>query len=373
MKYLILLGGLLASAALAQPTPVIDGLHKPWGLSELPDGRVLITERHGQLRVISLQQHSNALQVDTSITLTVQPGELLELGQGGLLDVLPHPDFANNQKLYFSYSCGTAAANHTCLAIGVLADNQLSDLQPVFRSQPAKQGGSHFGGRLLWLPDSTLLLSVGDGFDYREQAQLLTSHLGKTLRLNDDGSAPANNPFVTVNGARAEIYSYGHRNSQGLVWLPGTNSILSHEHGPRGGDEINILLAGNNYGWPVATFGLDYTGAVVSPYQRLAQVTPPLLQWTPSIAPSAMAIYQDTLLVTALAARELRVIKLPDEPDQQQATTALSWSDQTEQRLLSDMNLRWRNILVTSNGQVLALSDGADAALYDITASLVAK
>lgn len=372
MKYLILFGGLFASVALAQPTPLIEGLNKPWGLSELPDGRVLITERHGQLRVISLQQHSNKLQLDTSATLAVQPDELLELGQGGLLDVLPHPDFTNNQKLYFSYSCGTATANHTCLATGVLADNEVRDLQPVFRSQPAKQGGAHFAGRLLWLPDNTLLLTVGDGFDYREQAQLLNSHLGKTLRLNDDGSAPATNPFVSIDGARAEIYSYGHRNSQGLVWNPNANSILSHEHGPRGGDEINHLRPGGNYGWPVATFGLDYTGAVVSPYQRLAQVTPPLLQWTPSIAPSAMAIYQNKLLVTALAARELRVIQLP-QSDQPQSATQLSWSDQTEQRLLSDMNLRWRNILVTSSGQVLALSDGADAALYDITASLVAK
>lgn len=371
MKYLLMLSWLVAGAALAQPKALVEGLVKPWGLTELPDGRVLVTERQGQLRIISLQTESGSLQVTQSTKVLVAPDDLLELGQGGLLDVRPHPDFADNQKLYFSYSCGSAEANHTCLAAGVLTNNEIQNVQPLFRSQPAKTGGAHFAGRLLWLPDTTLLLTVGDGFDYREQAQRLDSHLGKTLRLTDNGSAPADNPLVGQAGAKAEIYTYGHRNSQGLVWNSTTNQILSHEHGPRGGDEINHLVAGNNYGWPIATFGLDYTGAVVSPYQRLPQVTAPLLQWTPSIAPSAMAIYQDKLLVTALATRELRMIQLPGA-SHQAPPGKLSWSEQGEKKLLSELNLRWRNILVTQSGHVLALSDGTDASLYDITA-IIAK
>ncbi|MEX1222190.1 MAG: PQQ-dependent sugar dehydrogenase [Idiomarina sp.] len=371
MKYLLMFVWLVAGVAVAQPQVLVEGLVKPWGLTELPDGRVLITEREGQLRIISLRAESGNLRVTSSTKVAVAPDELLELGQGGLLDVRPHPNFANNQKLYFSYSCGSVAANHTCLAAGVLASTDVQELQPLFRSQPAKAGGAHFAGRLLWLPDHTLLLTVGDGFDYREQAQRLDSHLGKTLRLTDKGGAPTDNPLVGQAAAKAEIFTYGHRNSQGLVWNSTTNNILSHEHGPRGGDEVNQLVAGNNYGWPIATFGLDYTGAVVSPYQRLPQVTPPLLQWTPSIAPSAMAIYQDKLLVTALASRELKIIQLPGA-SHQAPPAKLSWSEQGEKSLLSEMDIRWRNILVTQSGHVLALSDGADASLYDITAVIVA-
>src|SRR5690606_34652188 len=216
-------------------------------------------------------------------------------GRSGLKDILLAPDFAQSGTLFLSYACGTLNANHTCLARARLGQGGLEQVEEVFRTQPAKKGNAHYGGRMVWLPDGTLILTLGDGFDYHEQAQNLANHLGTIVRLNPDGSAPANNPFVGHANARAEIYSYGHRNVQGLVYDQGNNRLISHEHGARGGDEINIIAPGNNYGWPVITHGLDYTGARVTPYTERDGMVSPLLHWTPSIAPSGMTLYTGEL------------------------------------------------------------------------------
>jgi len=352
----------MAQLKQQKPSPLVTSLRKPWALSALPDGRILIGERHGVLRLLSPQAlakgvASQQLQDTQSVPLSLP--EFIEIGQGGLLDVVAAPDFAQSQRLFVSYSCGTASANHTCLVVGQLkqADGELrfENVTRIFQSQPAKSGGAHFSGRIVWLPDETLVLSVGDGFDYREQAQQLDSHLGKTLRLHQDGSVPDDNPFVDRAGARGEIYTYGHRNSQGLVWDARAQKLIAHEHGPRGGDELNVLVAGANYGWPIATYGLDYTGARVSPFQHLDGVKPPLLEWSPSIAPSAMAIVDDQLIITALASRDIRLLRLPGKGQAQQPS---------QETLLADLNLRWRNVLVTQQGQVLLLGDGEHAKLY---------
>jgi glucose/arabinose dehydrogenase len=215
--------------------------------------------------------------------------------QAGLFDVVLSPDFEADQAVFLAYACGTASANHLCVARGQLQGMALEGVVEIFRAKPAKQGSAHYGGRMAWLPDGTLIVTLGDGFDYREQAQDLSSHLGKIVRLNPDGSAPADNPFVGRDDALPEIYSYGHRNVQGLVYDSVEGLLIAHEHGPRGGDEINIIEPGHNYGWPVITHGIDYTGAMITPFVEREGMEQPLLHWTPSIAPSGMTRYRGEL------------------------------------------------------------------------------
>ena len=305
----------LSETAPPRVEVVAEGLEHPWSLAFLPDGRELVTERPGRLRIIDGGRLSPPVE-------GVPP--VLAEGQGGLFDVVPHPDFAENGWLYLSYAHGTPERNATRLARARLENDALVDLEVLFTAAPWKGTPVHFGGRVAFLPDGTLLLTLGDGFDRREDAQRLDNHFGKIVRLHDDGTVPGDNPFVATPEALPEIWSYGHRNPQGLAvvppGLPGEGTVHAHEHGPAGGDEINRIEPGGNYGWPIATRGRDYSGAAISPFADYPGTRPPLVDWTPSIAPAGLAIasgamfpaLEGELLVAALKSRELRRVRLDE-------------------------------------------------------------
>jgi len=254
MKYLlVVLLGVLAMASQAQTVAyrvetVASGLEHPWSLAFLPGGRLLVNERAGRLRLIE-PGPDGRLQLRPEPVAGVPP--VLARGQAGLFDILLDPDFANNQRLLLSLAHGTPEANHLRVVSARFDGRQLQDLRPVFTSQPAKTGTQHFGGRMAWLPDGTLLFGMGDGNLERTDAQRLHTHLGKFMRIHPDGRVPADNPLVNRSGARPEIYSIGHRNPQGVVVVDGV--AYAHEHGSRGGDELNRIAPGANHGWPVTT------------------------------------------------------------------------------------------------------------------------
>jgi glucose/arabinose dehydrogenase len=281
------------------------GLDQPWSIAFLPDGSALVTELGGRLLPVTADG-----QVGAPIR-NVPP--VYFAGQGGLFDVVLHPDFDRNQLVYLAFAEGEPADNGTAVARGRLDGDALRDAEIIFRNFTRKDTAVHYGGRMAFLPDGTLLLTTGEGFDDREAAQDIESGLGKVLRMNDDGSPAAGNPF----DESPYVYSYGHRNPQGLVVSPG-GEIWLHEHGPRGGDEINRIRPGVNYGWPAITFGVDYSGAVISPYTEWEGMAQPEWQWTPSIAPSGFALYtgdlfpgwKGDLFVGALVGRDVRRMEL---------------------------------------------------------------
>ena len=349
---LVLLGTLAISApALAQDyriETVTAGLEHPWSLAFLPDGRMLVTERVGRLRIIAR---------DGSLDPEPVAGvpEAFVAAQAGLMEVLPDPDFASNQWLYLSYAYGTEQANNTRLARGRLVDGRLQDVEVLFSALPAKAGAAHYGGRMAFLPDQTLVLTLGDGFDWREQAQNPANHLGKIVRLNRDGSVPADNPLVGQAGAAAEIYSLGHRNVQGIYYDARLQRLYSHEHGPRGGDELNLIEPGYNYGWPLITYGVDYTGAQISPYTELPGLQQPLLHWTPSVAPSSLTQYrgalfpewQGDLFASTLAERSVRRIRM------------LHGKLAGEEILFEELEERIRDVRSGPDGALYLLTDNA--------------
>ena len=264
---------------------ISSGLEHPWSLAFLPDGRFLVSERPGRLRIIEADGR-----------LLPQPvGGLPEIeasGQGGLLDVVLHPDFAHNNWVYFSYNEAGAGGMGTTVARGRLRGMQLHDTQVLFRMDPKSSGGRHFGSRLVFDRQGHLFITLGDR-GRRPRAQDLGDHAGSVIRLHHDGSVPADNPFVGREGARPEIYSYGHRNIQGAALHPNTGRLWTHEHGPQGGDEINLPEAGVNHGWPVITYGVNYViGTRIGEGTHKPGMAQPLYYWVPSIAPSGMAFYQ---------------------------------------------------------------------------------
>ncbi len=296
---------------------VADGLVFPWSLAFLPDGRMLVTERPGRLRIVEPDGGGGyALQ---SEPVAGVPG-VFASGQGGLFDVVLDPAFGDNGRLYLSFAHGTLRANHLRVVRARFDGTALHDVETIFTSRPAKTHAQHFGGRIALLPDGTLVFGVGDGNLERTDAQRLHTHLGKLVRINADGTIPADNPFVGRAGALPEIYSIGHRNPQGVVHVPSHGALYAHEHGAKGGDELNHIVSGANYGWPLVTDGVDYTGARVTPFRALEGITPPLAQWTPSIAPSGMAWYdgalfpqwRGSLFVSALVERGVRRVPMRD-------------------------------------------------------------
>lgn len=271
---------------------VAEGLVHPWGIAWLPDGAALVTERPGRLRLI------RDGRLDPQPVAGV-PAVLAE-GQGGLLDVALHPRFAENRLVYLTLSVGTPEANRTALARGRLEGHTLRDPGIIFQNADAKSGGQHFGSRLLWLPDGSLLMSIGDGgnpplsfagANIRDQAQNPATHFGSILRLRDDGSPHPDNPFGRQPGARPELWSIGHRNVQGLALDPASGRVWANEHGSRGGDELNLVEGGGNYGWPVVTYSNEYWGPPVSAETSRPGIAEPVLVWTPSKAPSGLAVY----------------------------------------------------------------------------------
>jgi glucose/arabinose dehydrogenase len=273
-------------------TVVLDGLEHPWSMAWLPDGAMLVTERPGRLRIVR-----NGVLDPTPIA-GVPP--VFASGQGGLMEVSLHPQFAQNRFVYLTYSHGNASANQTRVARGVLEGQTLRDVQTIFEAAPQKSSTQHFGSRLQWLPDGTMLVSIGDGGNppvslngdlIRRQAQNLQSRLGKIVRLNDDGSIPADNPFASNANADPAIWSYGHRNIQGLTLNPATGQVWATEHGARGGDELNQVQAGNNYGWPLVTYSREYSGGEISSERSRPGLIDPKTVWQSGIAPSGLTFY----------------------------------------------------------------------------------
>ncbi len=349
MHRLILITALLFAtgplAAAFELETIAEGLEHPWALAFLPDGQMLVTERAGRLRRID----GEGL---VSEPINSVPRAYVK-SQGGLMDIALHPDYEENGWVYLTLAYGTSEANATRLVRGRIDSMTWVDNEVVFTARPTRDTPVHYGARMAFLPDGTLLLSIGDGFDYREQAQRLDSHTGSIVRLHDDGKIPGNNPFVRRENALPEIFSYGHRNPQGIVIDPNSGRIWSHEHGPRGGDELNLIERGVNYGWPIVTAGIDYSGARISPFTTRSGMRDPVLVWTPSIAPAGMAIYQGSvfpgwqgdLLIASLAERSLRRV-------------ALDGINIEEHELVElDLDERLRDVRVSPDGHIYLLTD----------------
>ncbi len=274
-------------------TTLVEGLERPWEMAWLPDGNLLITEKAGRLRILRNGRLDPTPIAGVPAVLTT--------GQAGLLDIAVHPQFAKNRWVYLTYAHGTESANRTRVARAVFDGKALQDVRVIFEVSQVKPGGQHFGSRLLWLPDGTLLVSIGDGGNppvqlagdlIRKQAQNLQSRLGKIVRINADGTIPRNNPWRGKNEVDAAIWSYGHRNIQGLAFDPATRRVWSTEHGARGGDELNLVEAGKNYGWPVVTHSQEYRGGEISQERSRPGLVDPRLVWTPATAPSGLAVYR---------------------------------------------------------------------------------
>lgn len=347
-----------AAKTLATPKPAYTveplaaGLEYPWALAFVPDGSFLITEKTGYL-------HRLDANGETVARIAAPLPELLTAAQGGLLDLVLLPGFAESGQLLLSYACGEIKASSTCLARAVYKNDRLEQVEQIFRAQPDRAAPAHFGGRIALLPDQTLVLTLGDGFDLREQAQNPANHLGKLVRLHWDGTVPQDNPFIGRAGYAPAIYSIGHRNVQGIVWDAQHQRLLSHEHGPRGGDELNVIAPGANYGWPVATYGTDYTFARISPYTQFAGMQTPLHYWTPSIAPAGMTLYrgdefpdwQGNIFIAALAAKQLHRLVLKGQEVIE------------EEQLLAERNQRLRDVRTGPDGRLYVLTDSANGEL----------
>lgn len=262
---------------------VATGLEAPWGLAFLPDGRMLVTERPGRLRVI---RADGTLSAPLDGVPTVQAR-----GQGGLLDVALDPAFATNQLVYLSFAEPGEGGAGTSVARGRFAEDRLTEVEVIYRQRPKVEGSAHFGSRLVFARDGSLFITQGERQSYRNQSQDLRSGLGKVMRVRPDGSVPADNPFVGRSDALPEIWSYGHRNVQGAALHPETGQLWTIEHGARGGDELNRPEPGKNYGWPVITYGRDYSGLRIGEGTAKAGLEQPIYYWDPVIAPSGMTFY----------------------------------------------------------------------------------
>jgi glucose/arabinose dehydrogenase len=331
-------------------------LQSPWSMVELPNGTWLITERDGHVVIVK-----NDAQSRVKLNLT----GLYVAGQGGLLDIVLSPDYNDSKEIIFTYAQGDASANRLVIAKATFDGTDFSKPNVTYKVATDKNTPQHYAGRALVLPDNTLLFSNGDGFDFREQAQVITSQLGKILRINLDGSTPTDNPFINHENPNAHaVYSLGHRNPQGLVYDYDTQQIVSHEHGPAGGDELNYLSAGTNYGWPVITYGKDYSQARISPFTEYKGMQKPSVNWTPSIAPSGMAYYgskhaafpslQKHVLITTLVDQKLYSVNLAN-------------GEFTQSHVFPEAAGRLRDVFVTTEGNIAILTDGKEAKLMLVT------
>ena len=291
---------------------VVDDLQNAWGMVFLPKDAILIAEKSGKL----------LLYKSGRVTEIENVPKVYNRGQGGLMDIELHPDYNKNGWIYFSYASseGESKGGNTAIMRAKLSNNQLKDVEQLYKASPNSTRGQHFGSRIEFDNDGFLFFSIGERGNRDVNPQDITRDGGKIYRLHDDGRIPNDNPFINESGARKAIYSYGHRNPQGLALHPETGKLWEHEHGPRGGDEINIIQKGKNYGWPVITYGINYSGTEITDETSRPGMEQPLYQWTPSIAPSAMTFvtsdkypkWQGNLLVGSLAFQYLERLELKD-------------------------------------------------------------
>jgi aldose sugar dehydrogenase len=331
--------------------PVATGLEHPWGMAFLPGGDILITERPGRLRIL------RAGVLEPEPIAGVPP--VYASGQGGLLDVALDPEFASNRVIYLSYAAAGDGGYSTKVARARLGVGRLENLEVIFTAEPLARSSHHFGSRLAFDAGGHLFITVGER-GRGERAQDLGDLNGSVIRLNPDGSVPEDNPFVGTAGARPEIFSYGHRNPQGLAIHPESGIPWLHEHGAQGGDEVNIVRPGANYGWPVITYGIDYSGAPIGEGTHKEGMAQSIHYWVPSIAPSGMAFYggdpfpewRGDLFVGALAGELLARLELDGE------------RVVAEERLLEGEIGRIRDVRVGPDGYLYLLTDESDGALY---------
>jgi aldose sugar dehydrogenase len=332
---------------------VASGLERPWGMAFLPDGRLLVTERVGALFIVD--EEGSKREVTGLPPIAVA-------GQGGLLDVILDPDYESSGVIYLSYVYRDGRSRGTAVARARLSGTRLENVETIFEMSPGGSTTRHFGSRFAFLPDGTLLFTIGDRGE-RSRAQDLGDHAGKTHRINTDGSVPADNPFVDdadAPDARPEVYTYGNRNAQGMTAHPETGVVWQHEHGPKGGDEINIVEAGANYGWPLVSYGDEYSGGSIGDGATMEGVKAPLIHWTPSIAPSGMDFYSGSrfaqwkgdLFVGALAGRHLRRVEVSGERVVGQ------------ERLLDGVLGRIRDVETGPDGFLYLITDAADGGLF---------
>ena len=332
---------------------VLDNLDDAWSFVFLSEDKILYTEMPGRLKIASLS--------DKTIKNIDNVPSVQYSGQGGLSEVALDPEFESNQKIYFSYSSKDKNGKSTLfLSSAELRNNALVNSRVIFKANAPRRSPVHLGAKIAFLKDGTLLLASGDGFDHREQAQTLDNHFGKIIRINKDGSIPEDNPFINLGNVLPEIYSYGHRNMQGLV-VTRSGKVYEHEHGPKGGDEMNLVEPSLNYGWPAITYGIDYSGAVISPFTEKDGMEQPLLHWTPSIAPSDMIFYEgnvypelkDSFLVTALVSKDVKKVTFKNGIDSQET-------------LFSELDIRLRNIQASPGGIIYLLTDGPNGKLIKV-------
>ncbi|MDP2358979.1 MAG: PQQ-dependent sugar dehydrogenase [Beijerinckiaceae bacterium] len=333
---------------------VARGLQNPWALAFLPDGRTLVTEKSGRLRIVTGKG-------EISKPIANVP-RVAAQGQGGLLDVAPSPNFARDQTIFFSYAeSGAGGEAGTTLARARLTnDSELSDVRVIFRQTPKVDGGQHFGSRIAFARDGAIFFALGDRGKF-DPAQDVTNTIGVVVRLNGDGSPIKDNPFVGQERARPEIFSYGHRNIQGAAIHPRTGALWIHEMGPRGGDEINIVAAGRNYGWPLVSWGSHYSGAAIAKPSTRPDLADAIHHWTPSIAPSGMAFYEadlfpkwrGSLLVGALAGRMLVRVTLDGDKVTGEERIAL--------------NTRIRDVEVGPDGAVYLATDESNGRILRLS------
>ena len=330
-----------------------ENISHPWGIAVIDENNILFTELSGALRIIE----------DGVLNPEIISGvpDVLFAGQGGLSDIVLDPNFAINQKLYLSFSSPDQDKKTNTLEVisAKLHSKKLIEIKTIFKAAPSRDTAAHYGARMAFLKDGTLLITSGDGFNYREQAQYLDNHFGKIIRINTDGSIPSDNPFVNDEEVLSDIWSYGHRNPQGIVVVDGV--VYENEHGPMGGDELNVVEPSKNYGWPAITYGKDYSGATISPFTEKEGLEQPIKYWVPSIAPSGMVFYngslfpewKNSLFISALVPGDVRRLDIEDYQ-----------SDQ-EEILFSDLG-RIRDIEVSPDGSLILATDGPNGKLIRV-------
>jgi len=337
-------GSLSAQASYSLET-VAENLNFPWSIAFTPEGDYLVAMRSGVVRRISAAG-------EVSPALQGLPASYV-LSQGGYFDITLDPGFTDNQRIYLSFAYGTPELNGTRIVTGRLNGNRVEDVTPIFTVSPLKDTAVHYGGKMVFLPDGTLVMTTGDGFEYREAAQDTFNLMGKIIRIHSDGSIPADNPYASNGLGNAAVWSYGHRNPQGLVLDKISGRLYSHEHGAKGGDELNLIKPDTNYGWPAVTKGVNYSGAYVSPLRSAPGIEEPLTYWDPSIGASGLAIYdgdafpnwRGKLFIGALVDEEVRMLTLSDG------------RVVDEQAMFGEIGARIRDVRTGPDGMLYLLTD----------------